>query len=105
MQDYLDALRSRVLGMGSPIIIESARFSLFVCEAKVHRYVANFFCQASGGVVSCLSLLALLACCDSAAGAAAGMRLLFVFASPSSSNCVILCVTASRRGVLLCGCT
>ena len=55
-----------VLGMGSSIIIELARFSLFVCEVKVHRYVAILFWQALGGVVPCLCLLALLACCDSA---------------------------------------
>ena len=55
-----------VLGMGSSIIIELARFSLFVCEVKVHRHVAILFWPALGGVVPCLCLLALLACCDSA---------------------------------------
>ena len=52
--DYLEVLRFRVLGMGSSIIIELARFSLFVCEVKVHRYVAILFWQALGGVVPCL---------------------------------------------------
>ena len=92
-----------VLGMGSSIIIELARFSLFVCEVKVHRYVAILFWQALGGVVPCLCLLALLACCDSARQLVPLQgwgSFLFLLAL----RCLILCVTGSSCGVLMCGC-